>query len=286
MNRGDLIRRVANAASGIYGPAEAKAVAYAIAEGLYGIGRTEAIADSGVEIPDCDERLVAAVCARLAFGEPLQYVLGWTEFCGCRLGVTKSVLIPRPETEELVGWICRDHAISGEGLRILDIGTGSGAIAIALGRLLPGARITALDISADALSVAAANAARNGVEVDFVKADILDPADNFAAGGYDVIVSNPPYIPISERAEMSPNVKDHEPAAALFVSDGDPLVFYRGIGLRAMKWLRPEGALYFEVHENYAAQVCELLREQGFSDVEWRGDINDKPRMVKCLKKI
>jgi release factor glutamine methyltransferase len=287
MKRRELISRVTKAVEGIYGTGEAKAIAFAVAEGLYGIGRTEVIADPEAEIPGYDERVAAAVCARLAAGEPLQYVLGRTEFCGFRIGVAKGVLIPRPETEELVGWICGDHR-DRKDLKILDIGTGSGAIAIALARLLPGPDIAALDISDDALAIAAANAVSNGVKISFVQADILAAAEETAGklpcAGYDVMVSNPPYIPLRERDAMLTNVKDHEPAGALFVSDGDPLVFYREIGLKALSWLRPGGALYFEVHESYAAGVCELMRSQGFSGVECRADINDKPRMVKCLK--
>ncbi len=291
MNRRDLISRVSGAVTGIYGHDEAKAIAYAVADGLYGIGRTHIIAEPEAEIDGYDERVAAAVCARLAAGEPLQYVLGGAKhFLNMRFIVDKNVLIPRPETEELAGWICHDYENFGEqkDLRILDIGTGSGAIAIALARLLPYSEITAIDISADALAIAAANAARNGVKVAFVQADILTPAETVAKKlpyvGYDVIVSNPPYIPIRERVSMRSNVKDYEPAGALFVGDGDPLLFYREIGLKALAWLRMGGALYFEVHEDYAAQVCELMHEQGFSDVECRTDINDKPRMVKCLK--
>ncbi len=288
MNRREFIGRVAKAVDGIYEAREARAIAFAVAESLYGIGRTAMIADPDAGIPGYDERIMADVCARLAAGEPLQYVLGRTEFCGFEIGVAKGVLIPRPETEELVGWICRDHS-GRTGSNILDIGTGSGAIAIALAGVLPCPEVVALDISADALAIAVDNAARNGVKVYFVQADILAPAEDIAgilpyAGIYDIIVSNPPYIPLRERDSMRVNVKDHEPAGALFVSDGDPLLFYRETGLKALSWLRPGGALYFEVHEGHAAQVCELMRSQGFSGVECRADINDKPRMVKCLK--
>lgn len=306
MNRREFIGRVAKAVEDIYDEREARAIAFAVAEGLYGIGRTGMIADPEAAIPGYDERVAAAVCARLAAGEPLQYVLGRTEFCGFSIGVAKGVLIPRPETEELVGWICRDHGAPGrqdernhdnsgtkpksdrKNLKILDIGTGSGAIAIALARLLPHSEVTALDISAPALAIAASNAVSNGVDISFVQADILAPAGEIAGRlphtGYDVIVSNPPYIPLRERESMATNVKDHEPAGALFVGDGDPLVFYREIGLRALEWLLPGGALYFEVHENYADSVCKSLLAQGFSGIELHTDMNDKPRMVKCLK--
>jgi release factor glutamine methyltransferase len=285
MNRIKLIDRIAKAVEGIYEAREAKAIAFAAAEGLYGIGRTAVIAEPEAEIADYDERLVAAVCARLASGEPLQYVLGRTEFCGLEFGVAKGVLIPRPETEELVDWICRDYS-GYKGLRILDIGTGSGAIAIALALRLPESEVEAGDISADALAIATANAERLEAKVAFALQDILAPAESVClpANNYDIIVSNPPYIPIRERDAMQVNVKDYEPAGALFVSNDDPLVFYREIGLRAQAWLKQGGAIYFEVHEDYAAETCKLMQVQGFTDIECRNDINDKPRMVKCLK--
>lgn len=173
-------------------------------------------------------------------------------------------------------------------MRLLDIGTGSGAIAVALSRLLVAPTVDAADISPDALVFAAENAAVNGAAVHFVQADATAPYDTFAGllprHRYDVVVSNPPYIPRSEYASMRDNVRLYEPAGALFVEDADPLLFYREIGHKAARLLDAGGRLFFEVHEDYACGVCTLLSGQGFVGVECRCDMNGKPRMVRCVK--
>lgn len=216
-----------------------------------------------------------AAVEQVAEGRPVQYVLGKTEFCGMELAVDERVLIPRPETEELVQWIVNEHV---GAIRILDIGTGSGAIAIALKKALPLAEVTAMDISQSALELALDNALKNRISIRFIESDILTLP---LPGTFDIIVSNPPYIPADERERMASHVVDYEPSMALFVPNDDPLLFYRAIVERATR----ETWLYFEVHENYAQVTKELLEKQGFTNIELCNDLNGKPRMLRGRKR-
>lgn len=259
-----------------YGDREAESIALLVAFSIAGVRREDFVLEPSVPI---DERAMRAVEA-VADGRPVQYIIGESEFCGIPLKVGESVLIPRPETEELVAWILQENVI--EQPRILDVGTGSGAIAIALGKALPEARITAVDISEAALEIACTNALINNVLIEFINADILSKTP---AGEFDIVASNPPYIPAAERAEMASHVGDHEPGEALFVPDDDPLLFYRAIGEKAQGgMLKKGGRLYFEVHENYAEQVAQLLENQRFTAIEIRDDLNEKPRMIRCRR--
>ena len=214
---------------------------------------------------------------RLASGEPFQYVMGQTEFCGLTFKVTPEVLIPRPETEELVCRIIAENK-NRSGLSVLDIGTGSGAIAVTLAKELPDARVTALDVSEGALAVAAGNAERNGISVNFLKFDILamDPLP----GRYDLIVSNPPYVPERDREGMHRNVRDHEPALALFVPNERPLLFYEAIAEKAAAALNPGGQLYLETYEAYHQELKQLLEKKSFTNVECGNDLFGRPRFV------
>ena len=214
---------------------------------------------------------------RLASGEPFQYVMGRTEFCGLPFKVTPAVLIPRPETEELVAGIVSENA-GRTALSVLDIGTGSGAIAVTLAKNLPAASVTALDVSEAALAVAAENAETNNVSVRFLKFDILGEAP--LPGRYDLIVSNPPYVPERDRAAMHRNVLEHEPALALFVPDDCPLLFYEAIAEKAAAALNPGGRLYLETHEDYHPELKQLLENHGFVNVECRQDLFGRPRFV------
>ena len=213
-------------------------------------------------------------------GEPLQYVVGTAPFGNLTFEVTPSTLIPRPETLELVEWVAADEQVR-PALRLLDIGTGSGCIAISLAKLLPQATVSAWDISAEALAVARRNAERNGVAVDFKQVDVLHVTE---AETYDCIVSNPPYICEAEKAEMTDSVLLHEPHTALFVPNTDPLRFYRAIAQLALSNLSPGGTLYFEINRAYGAETCNLLRDLGFCDVELRKDFYGNDRMVKAGK--
>src|SRR5688572_8583660 len=211
--------------------------------------------------------------------KPIQYILGSTEFYGCRIKVNESVLIPRPETEELVDWI-KTGLKGREPKTILDIGTGSGCIAIALKKIFPQSRVTAMDISEKALEVAAENAQRNNARIDFVLRDILSSPSS--APPFDLIVSNPPYITLSEKAAMNKNVVEYEPHLALFVSEEDALVFYRAIADLARSILVTGGKLYFEINERMGPAVKKLLGEMDFLNVEVKKDLSGKDRMVRA----
>lgn len=226
------------------------------------------------------EKFQAAV-ERLKKNEPIQYIIGDTEFYGLELKVTPSVLIPRPETEELVDLIIKSSK-EESNISILDIGTGSGCIAIALAKHLPNADIFALDVSPEALKIAEQNAEINNVEVTFMEADILDW--NFEDLQFDVIVSNPPYVRELEKEAMSANVLDHEPHLALFVDDDDALLFYKTISDVAAKVLKPNGLLYFEINENLGKDTVELLSDSGCFNAELKKDIFEKDRMIKANK--
>ena len=220
---------------------------------------------------------------RLASGEPFQYVMGQTGFCGLTFKVTPEVLIPRPETEELVCRIIAENK-KRSGLSVLDIGTGSGAIAVTLAKELPDARVTALDVSEGALAVAAGNAERNGVAVSFMKSDILSEAP--LPGRYDLIVSNPPYVPERDREGMHRNVRDHEPALALFVPDDRPLLFYEAIANKAAVTLNPGGRLYLETYEAYHQELKQLLEDNGFTNVGCWNDLFGRPRFVVASRNL
>lgn len=218
---------------------------------------------------------------RLKKYEPIQYILGDTEFYGLVFKVTPSVLIPRPETEELVSWIIDDCEIK-PNISILDIGTGSGCIAITLAKNLPNAQVYAMDVSEKALVVAKENAIKNDVKVKFIKEDIL--SWDFSDLSFDIIVSNPPYVRELEKDAMSANVLDYEPHLALFVKNDDALLFYRKISLIAKEILKPNGFLYFEINENLGDVTKKLLVNGGFNNIELKKDTFDKDRMIKAMK--
>jgi release factor glutamine methyltransferase len=218
----------------------------------------------------------------LLAGRPIQYITGKAWFMGEAYAVNDQVLIPRPETEELVEWIIEYAAIKGNALRILDIGTGSGCIAIALKKALPEATVSAIDISSGALKIAATNAAALKADIEFTCLDILNTA--FLPGQYDVIVSNPPYIPMQEMKNMELQVTDHEPNIALFVPDEDPLVFYKAIARLAKLHLSTNGQLFFEIHYDQGDAMIALLDEMHFH-AELRTDLFGKDRMVRASLK-
>jgi len=211
---------------------------------------------------------------------PIQYIIGETEFYGLKFRLTPDVLIPRPETEELVDWIIKETA-KGK-ISILDIGTGSGCIAISLAKHFPEAKVSAIDISSIALAVAEENARLNQVQVDFLQVDVLN--DEIPDKLWDVIVSNPPYVRNSEKEEMQANVLDYEPHTALFVTDEEPLLFYRKIAEISKIHLVPNGNLYFEINEAYGMEVIKLLETLGFKKVTLKKDFFGKDRMVGAIK--
>ena len=234
--------------------------------------------------PISEEQTLAfeTAAAELAAGRPIQYITGKAWFMGEAYQVNEPVLIPRPETEELVDWIIEYAEIKGKALRILDIGTGSGCIAIALKKALPEATISAIDISTNALKIAEANADALKAEIEFIPLDILNTA--FLPGQYDVIVSNPPYIPMQEMKHMELQVTAHEPNIALFVPDEDPLVFYKAIARLAKLHLTLNGQLFFEIHYDQGDTMIALLDEMHFH-AELRPDMFGKDRMIRASLK-
>lgn len=228
-----------------------------------------------------DESLVntfLAIVERLRTGEPIQYILGETEFAGLVFRLNADTLIPRPETEELVLWVVAENLSACP--RILDVGTGSGCIAIALAKTLPASCVSGIDISPEAVAQAVDNARLNGVKVAFEVRDILRSED-WEWPSFDVIVSNPPYVRESEKALMASRVLDYEPSRALFVPDSDPLLFYRAIAGFGKRYLSPGGALFFEINEALGEEVLALLDGMGYVDLELRKDVFDKPRLVR-----
>ena len=214
--------------------------------------------------------------------KPIQYILGKTDFCGFSFQVNEHTLIPRPETEELVHWIY-DEQKTEKSLQILDIGTGSGCIAISLAKLLPNANISAIDISSEALKIAKANNIQLDASVSFELMDILNPSKNLNSK-FDLIVSNPPYVLESEKELMKTNVLDNEPAQALFVRDNDSLLFYRRILDFAQDNLLPKGKIYFEINEKKAKETVVLLEEYNYSNIDVRKDIFERQRMIRAIK--
>ena len=232
-------------------------------------------------LPPADQQWFGQALRYLKDGYPVQYVTGQAEFCSLILDVTPEVFIPRPETEELVHWIIKD--LTNPAPVILDIGTGSGCIALALKKYIPASGMLATDVDGSALVVASKNAGNLELDIQFFLHDILTDKSPSGLPMSDIIVSNPPYVPMSERNAMPTQVKDHEPGAALFVADDDPLLFYTSIAGFACKQLKEGGQLYLEIHEKFGMKVMDLLREKGFASLELRQDINGKDRMIKAL---
>jgi release factor glutamine methyltransferase len=231
------------------------------------------------EFPEAKLIQLKEILRRLQNFEPIQYILGETEFYGMKFKVNPSVLIPRPETEELVDWILKDNPVKNASL--LDIGTGSGCIPVAIGKNRPDLKIKAMDISEEALCTARENAIWNQVEVQFMELDILKWQEKDFDQKYDVIVSNPPYVTRSEESQMQRNVTEHEPHLALFVPDEEALIFYKAIADFAQEHLVPGGYLYFEINEKMGESLQQLL-QQSFSAIIIKKDINGKDRMIRA----
>lgn len=280
MTRRTIYYRLIAALGGIYTDSEAAAIAQRYCSEVCGFDRFALSLDPDARVEDVSDVGFEGDVARLAAGEPVQYVIGATDFCDLRLSVRPGVLIPRPETEELVARIVADCTETAPS--ILDIGTGSGAIAIALAAKIVEAQVSAIDLSAEALQIARANSVACGVEVEFSQSDVFTFEPTPAS--LDIVVSNPPYIPACERATMWSNVVDYEPAMALFVPDDSPVIFYERIADVAWRGLVSGGRLYFELHEKYASQVGQAVLDRGFVEVEIIDDFNSKPRMLRCVK--
>lgn len=271
--------------TGLYEIREANNLFYLIAGHYSQLSRTMIAFHCSEEVPQNILTDMMAGLKHLQAGTPLQYITGLSWFNELQLRVTPEVLIPRQETMQLCTLIGEQLLCKGFPIpfRILDIGTGSGCIAIDLKSKFPYTTVTAVDISPGAIEVAAGNAMMNKTEISFMTLDITNPSAWGELDHFELIVSNPPYIPLKEMKEMHINVKEHEPFIALFVPDEDPLRFYRNIFDFSRTHLVPGGAIYMEIHENYALQTVEMAVKYGFPDTIILNDLNDKPRFVRSL---
>lgn len=260
----------------IYPVAEARAIFRMVMEVRFGLSQTDILLGKDKDLSAENLTELQNIMQRLAQGEPVQYVLGEAEFCGHIFHVEPGVLIPRPETAELVRAICKEPL----GSTIIDIGTGSGCIAISLAKA--GYHVTAVDVSEQALSVARTNAFCLGVNVDFICENILRPS--CLDGHWDIIVSNPPYICQSEAGEMHQNVVSHEPHLALFVPDDDPLLFYKAIADFGLAHLCRGGRLYFEINRRFGEQIRAMLCEKGYQDIQLLDDQFQNSRFIICTR--
>lgn len=277
-----LTDQLSTALQALYPEPEAAAVAVRLVEHLLSLDPMQRRLRAAEPVPAAAEQQAAEWLPRLLRHEPLQYVLGTAPFWEMDLLVTPATLIPRPETEELVLLISQEQN-NRPGLRILDVGTGSGCIPLALARQLSGSAVWGLDVSAEALAVARQNGRRYAPRVQWLRADILrETPPGIEPGSLDVLVSNPPYVRDSERAQMRPNVLDYEPATALFVPDADPLVFYCRLAELGTALLRPGGAIYFEINEALPDETLQLLLERGYAAGRWLPDLSGRPRMVRA----
>ena len=259
-----------------YSQAEAENLVFWLFEHHVGLRRSEL----PLAIPsETNREPLLADFERLLTGEPIQYILGEAAFYGRNFLVTRDTLIPRNETEELVHRILKENP--KPRLRVLDLGTGTGCIPITLALELKDPEVYALDVSVEALEVARQNALNLGANVQFMEGDLLGAIPNFAL--FDVLVSNPPYVPLRDQEEMHANVLNFEPHLALFVPDEDPLLFYRAIGSWGQQLLKKGGKLYLEIYENLADELVQLLLSLGYSQVQVHQDLNGKNRMISCL---
>ena len=302
-NYRELCRRLAER----YGMDEARAIVRMVLGERFGLSIADILCDKVTELSADDRTDLEKMMLRLDNGEPVQYVLGFAEFCGRRFSVGPGVLIPRPETEELCRWMVEEREATNEEreTRILDIGTGSGCIAITLAAEMPDAQVTAWDVSEDALRIARKNADFIGVNVDFEQVDVLNlpftinnstvncqlstlnshlPLTTYHLPPITCIVSNPPYVCQTEKSSMKPHVLEHEPHVALFVLDDDPLLFYRAIADFAIQSLKPDGWLYFEVNPLYITELKTMLAERDFENIEVKIDQFGKERMIRAKK--
>ena len=274
--------------SPIYDEMETASFFYLIMEHLHQLKRIDLALNPETEISESDVEKWSAILSALKIEKPIQYLLGKTEFYGLKLKVNENVLIPRPETEELVYLIIDEsQKAKVESLKILDIGTGSGCIAISLAKNIPNAEVFAIDISKEALETAKENAKINEVKVNFIQQNILQINDltfDLELSTFDVIVSNPPYVRMLEKEEIKPNVLEYEPHLALFVEDNDALLFYRKIAQLAKENLSEDGKLYFEINQYLGKETVQLLVDLGFKNIELIKDIYDNDRIVSCAK--
>ena len=285
MTTGKFRNHFINLLEDLYPIEELKSFFYLLAEKYLNLSRINIALQLNNELTPEEQSSFYQAVDRLRNHEPIQYILGETEFFGMPIIVNKQVLIPRPETEELVSWIIDD--VDKKETTILDIGTGSGCIAISLAKKLNNAVVSAIDISNKAIEVAKKNALINNVNLEFSRVDVLNFEDKLVLqdkwkSKFDIIVSNPPYVRMQEKKLMQLNVIDHEPDIALFVEDDDPLLFYRRISELSRQYLKHNGTLYLEINEYLGVEMEKMLNEAGFKHVDLKKDMFGKNRMIKC----
>lgn len=275
----ELIDTIIDNLQPLYDRREAAAIANLYVQSRTGLPNYEVALRKNESVSDSLLNLFREDIISLKRGVPVQHVLGEAEFYGLKFAVSPSVLIPRPETEELVQMVVNE--CSGQEVRILDIGTGSGCIAISLAKLLPKASVFATDISSDALEIAKKNAAVNGVGVTFTRHDILSGTLPFKNTFFDIIVSNPPYVPLSDRSAMHVNVAEHDPEIALFVPDNDIFVFYSAIAKTGINVLKDNGKIFVETYHLHQERLAEMFKDNGYSRVGQIEDLNGKQRFLR-----
>ena len=275
-----IANRIKEALIDCYSTGEITALTRIIATELLAVSQMAFYLKDDITLTTEQEALLGNAIERLQKREPIQHILGYSDFCGLRFKVTPATLIPRPETSELVEWIASE-ATGNES--ILDIGTGSGCIAISLAHKVPQSKVTAWDISHDALAVATENSKANGQAVTFEQVDIL--AYEPTGEQFDIIVSNPPYIKENEKEAMHANVLDWEPHTALFIPDNDPLLFYRAIAEKGLPMLTLGGKLYFEINRAHGKETMEMLAALGYTNIELRKDFSNNDRMIRAVKR-
>ena len=277
MTLADFKNKMKSTLSSIYESDELNSIFYLISEEFLQIPRSKILLADEIELDSKKQKLFQNALTRLKKNEPVQYVLGKAAFMDLEFNVNSNVLIPRPETEELVRLMLKEDL---DGKEILDIGTGSGCIAISLAKHYPNAKVTALDVSKDAIELSKMNSKENDVNLEFINADILNYKSDKK---YDIIVSNPPYVIGEEKKYMSKNVLDYEPELALFVKNDDPLQFYKAIFDFSKNSLNKNGKIYFEINESYKNEIKDLAYDYGYSNVDCRKDLFGRNRFCVIL---
>lgn len=283
-----MIKKITKQLSEIYTENESISMAREIVCFITNRSLTSLLADGEINLNEKENQQVDIIIKRLLQHEPLQYIIGSTTFFNRTFNCDSRALIPRPETEELIEWILSDLQTSQtkDIINILDIGTGSGCIAITLSLEIKNAIVTAIDISKDAIELATINNKKLDAAVEFIERDILqsdiESTTTSAHNTYDIIVSNPPYITISEQESMEKNVVKYEPSLALFVPDNSPLLFYQAIAQYGLTHLKKDGKIYFEINQRYGSETVQMMQNLGYKNVELHSDINNNERMVKA----
>ncbi len=280
---GDIIKVFRNQLLDYYPIEEINSFIYLFFNYLYGFSKIDLLLNSDRTINESDILKINNCIKALKIYKPIQYVIGYTEFMGHKFMVDASVLIPRPETEELVQWVLNDSSPI-ENMHVIDIGSGSGCISITLKLNIQSAKVLGIDVSSDALTIACRNASLLGADVLYEKKDILSDMEDFEENFFDLIVSNPPYVLDNEKSMMSKNVLDFEPHLALFVPDKNPLLYYEKIAAKALKWLKPNGKVYLEMNPLQSKQMQSLFEQKGFVSIEIKEDIHGKARFIKGEK--